>query len=144
MSPQRDPLTCAADLKFASERTADDWTTLLCDLPCGAVFEATVSCLLKLRTLFTTTCGLLKKMGDSAGVGIEPEAQSRLCDLPRGEATVQCVSTNVLIISFVTLTPLCIKTGLGCTGLHCAGLDSPAALTHSLVETYACRGSRSV
>jgi phosphomevalonate kinase len=39
-----------------------------------------VLCLLKLRTLFTTTRRLLKKMGDSAGVGIEPEAQSRLCD----------------------------------------------------------------
>jgi phosphomevalonate kinase len=37
-------------------------------------------CLLKLRSLFQTTRRLLKKMGDSAGVGIEPEAQTLLCD----------------------------------------------------------------
>ena len=37
-------------------------------------------CLLKLRSLFQTTRRLLKKMGDSAGVGIEPETQTALCD----------------------------------------------------------------
>lgn len=42
--------------------------------------QTTILCLLKLRSLFQTTRRLLKKMGDSAGVGIEPEAQTALCD----------------------------------------------------------------
>lgn len=44
------------------------------------ITQVTVASLLKLRALFQTSRGLLKKMGDSAGVGIEPESQTQLCD----------------------------------------------------------------
>lgn len=36
--------------------------------------------LLKLRGLFQTTRTLLKNMGNMAGVGIEPDSQTLLCD----------------------------------------------------------------
>jgi len=39
-----------------------------------------VSTLWKLRGHFETSRRLLKKMGDYAGVGIEPAEQTRLCD----------------------------------------------------------------
>ncbi len=42
--------------------------------------QVTVSTLWKLRGHFETSRRLLKKMGDSAGVGIEPAEQTRLCD----------------------------------------------------------------
>jgi len=69
---RRDPLQFNADIMWASERRADEWD--------GKSSESAVASLLKLRTLFQTTRRLLKKMGDSAGVGIEPEAQTLLCD----------------------------------------------------------------
>lgn len=42
--------------------------------------QATVASLLQLRALFQTSRGLLKRMGEGAGVGIEPDAQTQLCD----------------------------------------------------------------
>lgn len=42
--------------------------------------QVTVASLLKLRAFFETSRRLLKKMGDSAGVGIEPAEQTDLCD----------------------------------------------------------------
>lgn len=42
--------------------------------------QVTVASLLKLRGFFENSRRLLKKMGDSAGVGIEPDAQTTLCD----------------------------------------------------------------
>lgn len=69
---RRDPLQFNEAIQWASERVADAWA--------ARDDSATILCLLKLRSLFQTTRRLLKKMGDSAGVGIEPEAQTALCD----------------------------------------------------------------
>ena len=42
--------------------------------------QVTVGSLLQLRELFQTSRRLLKRMGELAGVGIEPDEQTLLCD----------------------------------------------------------------
>jgi len=69
---RRDPLVFNADVKWASQHIATAWA--------DRTDSVTVSMLWKLRGYFETSRRLLKKMGDSAGVGIEPAEQTRLCD----------------------------------------------------------------
>lgn len=69
---RRDPLSFNASIHWASQRVASAWVERSDD--------ATVAALIKLRAFFETSRRLLKKMGDSAGVGIEPPEQTDLCD----------------------------------------------------------------
>jgi len=78
-----DPERYAADIEKASSLTADKWSLENDD---SGVFSA----LQNSRKLFKRTRFWLKRMGDNAGVGIEPESQSALADRTESLPGVLC------------------------------------------------------
>lgn len=69
-------------LLWASSRLTDQWSQRKDD--------AVVVILLELKVNFRKARGLLKRMGDKAGVGIEPNAQSALADATEALPGVLC------------------------------------------------------
>eukprot|EP00605_Chrysophyceae_sp_TOSAG23-4_P002643 GSChrysophyteH1.ASY1.ANO1.2919.1 assembled CDS len=54
------------------------------------IFHRIISVILEIKSLFKLTRQYLKKMGEEAGVGIEPDSQTKLCDATETIPGVMC------------------------------------------------------
>jgi len=86
----RDPLSYNRALKELAEKRSNDWICNGTTSTTGIEMDVILQALLTLKANFKKARTLLKAMGDSAGVGIEPDNQTALADATENIAGVLC------------------------------------------------------